>query len=109
MHRKPVRKAPAAREAARTPHAYLKELDVHVAEFHACRYSTEHGQGHGEGPEEVDDPPTYGRPRVSKITGVICGFRVEGIEDPLMRKIRYLDKVIDELAKGKSMDKILRK
>jgi hypothetical protein len=48
-------------------------------------------------------------PNVSKITGVICGYRVEEIEDQLMQKIRYLDKLIDELAKGKSMDKILRK
>lgn len=45
----------------------------------------------------------------SLITGVICGYRVEEIEDPLMQKIRYLDKVIDELAKGKAMEKILRK
>lgn len=44
----------------------------------------------------------------SKITGVICGYRVEEIQDPLMQKIRYLDKLIDELAKGKSMEKILR-
>jgi hypothetical protein len=48
-------------------------------------------------------------PNVSKITGVICGCRVEEIEDKLMQKIRYLDKLIDELAKGKSMEKILRK
>lgn len=47
-------------------------------------------------------------PNVSKITGVICGYRVEEIEDPLMQQIRYLDKLIDELAKGKAMDKILR-
>lgn len=47
-------------------------------------------------------------PNVSKITGVICGYRVEEIEDELMRKIRYLDKLVDELAKGKAMDKILR-
>ena len=47
-------------------------------------------------------------PNVSKITGVICGYRVEEIEDQLMRKIRYLDKLVDELAKGKKMDKILR-
>lgn len=46
---------------------------------------------------------------VSKITGVICGYRVEEIEDKLMQKIRYLDKLIDELAKGKTMEKILRK
>lgn len=44
----------------------------------------------------------------SKITGIICGYRVEEIEDKLMQKIRYLDKLIDELAKGKTMDKILR-
>jgi hypothetical protein len=47
-------------------------------------------------------------PNVSKITGVICGYRVEEIEDKLMQKIRYLDKLIDELAKGKKMEKILR-
>lgn len=47
-------------------------------------------------------------PNVSKITGVICGYRVEEIENELMRKVRYLDKLIDELAKGKSMEKILR-
>lgn len=44
----------------------------------------------------------------SKITGVICGYRVEEIENPLMQKIRYLDKLIDELAKGKTLEKILR-
>lgn len=48
-------------------------------------------------------------PNVSKITGVICGYRVEEIDDKLMQKIRYLDKLIDELAKGKTLDKILRK
>lgn len=48
-------------------------------------------------------------PNVSKITGVICGYRVEEIQDKLMQQIRYLDKLIDELAKGKSMEKILRK
>lgn len=47
-------------------------------------------------------------PNASKITGVVCGVRVENIEDPLMQKIRWLDKLIDELAKGKSMEKILR-
>ncbi len=47
-------------------------------------------------------------PNASKITGVICGYRVEEIENPLMQKIRYLDKLIDELAKGKAMEKILR-
>ncbi|MBS1687238.1 MAG: DUF2200 domain-containing protein [Bacteroidetes bacterium] len=48
-------------------------------------------------------------PNVSKITGVICGYRVEEIEDPLMQKVRYLDKLVDELAKGKAIEKILRK
>lgn len=48
-------------------------------------------------------------PNVVKITGLICGYRVEEIEDKLMQKIRYLDKLVDELAKGKAMDKILRK
>jgi len=48
-------------------------------------------------------------PNVSKITGVICGYRVEEIEDKLMQKIRYMDKLIDELAKRKTMEKILRK
>lgn len=47
-------------------------------------------------------------PNASKITGVICGYRVEEIEDPLMQKIRYLDKLVDELAKGKTLEKILR-
>jgi hypothetical protein len=47
-------------------------------------------------------------PNVSKITGVICGYRVEAIEDPLMQQVRYLDKLVDELAKGKKMEKILR-
>jgi hypothetical protein len=48
-------------------------------------------------------------PNAAKITGTICGHRVENIEDVLMQKIRYLDKLIDELAKGKTMEKILRK
>jgi Uncharacterized protein conserved in bacteria len=47
-------------------------------------------------------------PNVALIKGVVCGVRVEEVEDPLMRNIRYLDKLIDELAKGKSMEKILR-
>lgn len=50
----------------------------------------------------------YLNPNTSKISGVICGYRVEDIEDPLMQRIRYLDKLIDELAKGKAMEKILR-
>jgi hypothetical protein len=48
-------------------------------------------------------------PRRTLIKGVICGVRVEEIEEPLMREIRYLDKLVDELAKGKAMEKILRK
>ncbi len=55
-----------------------------------------------------DKAPKF-NPNASMIKGVICGYRVEDIEDSLMQKIRYLDKLIDELAKGKSMDKILRK
>ena len=48
-------------------------------------------------------------PNASKIKGIICGYRVEEIEDEIVQKVRYLDKLIDELAKGKSMEKILRK
>lgn len=48
-------------------------------------------------------------PNASKITGVICGYRVEEIEDELRQRIRYLDKLVDELAKGKALEKILRK
>lgn len=55
-----------------------------------------------------DEAPMM-NPNCSLIKGVICGIRVEDIEDPLMQKIRWLDKLVDELAKGKSMDKILRK
>lgn len=47
-------------------------------------------------------------PHASKITGVICGVRIEEIEDPLMRNIRYMDKLVDELAKGRPMEKVLR-
>ncbi|AHF14210.1 DUF2200 domain-containing protein [Niabella soli] len=47
-------------------------------------------------------------PNAHLITGVICGYRVEAIEDPLTQKVRYLDKLVDELAKGRKMDKILR-
>jgi len=48
-------------------------------------------------------------PNASKITGVICGYRVEEIEDKVMQQVRYLDKLVDELAKGRPMEKILRK
>lgn len=54
-----------------------------------------------------DEAPCI-NPNCEKITGVVCGVRVENIEDPTMKLIRYLDKLIDELAKGKSMEKILR-
>ncbi|HEX8015050.1 MAG TPA: DUF2200 domain-containing protein [Flavobacterium sp.] len=47
-------------------------------------------------------------PNASLITGIICGYRIEEIENPLMRQVRYLDKLVDELAKGKKMEKILR-
>ena len=47
-------------------------------------------------------------PNASKITGVICGYRIEDIEEPLMKKIRYMDKLVDELARGRKMEKILR-
>lgn len=47
-------------------------------------------------------------PNTAKITGTICGYRIEEIEDPVVKNIRYLDKLIDELAKGKAMEKILR-
>ncbi len=47
-------------------------------------------------------------PQASLITGLVCGVRVEDVDDPLMQKIRYLDKLVDELARGKSMEKVLR-
>ena len=47
-------------------------------------------------------------PNAALITGVVCGVRVENVEDPLMQKIRYLDKLVDELARGKAMEKVLR-
>ena len=53
-----------------------------------------------------ENAPNF-NPNAAKIKGVICGYRVEEIENPLMQKIRYLDKLIDELAKGKTMEKIL--
>jgi len=59
--------------------------------------------------EEFFEQAPRMNPARSLITGVVCGVRVEQIEEPLMREIRYLDKLIDELAKGKSMEKILRK
>lgn len=58
--------------------------------------------------EEFFEQAPQLNPNVSKITGVICGYRVEEIEDELIQKVRYLDKLIDELAKGRAMEKILR-
>jgi hypothetical protein len=63
--------------------------------------------------QEVDIETFFARapamhPKRSLIKGVVCGVRVEDIQDPLMKKVRYLDKLIDELAKGKAMEKILR-
>ncbi|HYJ90955.1 MAG TPA: DUF2200 domain-containing protein [Pyrinomonadaceae bacterium] len=55
----------------------------------------------------LDKAPKF-NPNASLIKGTVCGIRVEEIEDPLMQKIRYMDKLIDELAKGKKMEKILR-
>src|SRR5690606_10638608 len=54
-----------------------------------------------------DEAPAL-HPNASRITGVICGVRIEEIEDPLMRNVRYMDKLVDELAKGRAMEKILR-
>lgn len=75
----------------------------------------------GYGAEDIEkmlsEPVTYGEffqkapapnPNRNLIKGVVCGVRVEEVEDPLMREIRYLDKLVDELAKGKPMEKILR-
>ena len=58
--------------------------------------------------EEFFDQAPKMNPDVALITGVVCGIRVEEVEDPLMQKIRWLDKLVDELAKGKAMEKILR-
>jgi hypothetical protein len=55
-----------------------------------------------------DQAPAF-HPNASQIKGLVCGVRVEEVDDPLMQKIRYLDKLIDELARGKAMEKILRK
>jgi hypothetical protein len=54
------------------------------------------------------EAPAY-NPNAELIRGVVCGVRVEEVEDPLMRKVRHLDKLVDELAKGKTMEKILRR
>jgi hypothetical protein len=56
----------------------------------------------------INEAPAF-NPNSALITGVVCGVRVEEVEDPVMKKLRYLDKLVDELAKGKAMEKILRK
>jgi hypothetical protein len=64
----------------------------------------------------LDDETTFAdffaaatlNPRVDQITGSVCGVKVQGVEDPLMRQIRYLDKLVDELAKGRPIEKVLR-
>ena len=75
------------------------------------------GYSHKELQEQIDQAVDFKtffeeapqlNPNASKITGVICGWRVEEMTDKLMQKIRYMDKLIDELAKGKTMEKILR-
>ena len=74
----------------------------------------EHAEGLAEQIERRKDFETFFdeapglHPNVGKITGVVCGVRIEEIEDPLMRNIRYMDKLVDELAKGRPMEKILR-
>ena len=55
----------------------------------------------------IDGAPDW-NPRAEKITGVVCGIRVETIDDPRMKRVRQLDKLVDELAKGKPMEKVLR-
>ena len=76
------------------------------------------GYGPGELKNLLKSPITYEEffasapamnPERKRITGTVCGVRVEEIEEPLMRDIRYLDKLVDELAKGRSMDKVLRR
>jgi len=75
-------------------------------------YSQEELEAHLENKTNFEDffaqAPLL-NPSRTLIKGVICGVRIENIEDPLMREVRYLDKLIDELAKGKPMEKILRK
>jgi hypothetical protein len=87
------------------------------AEVHAVIYWLTGYDEHGlqqQMDEKVDYETFFARaprinPNASKITGLICGHRVELIEDKVMQQIRYLDKLVDELARGKAMDKILRK
>ena len=74
-------------------------------------YSAEELRHQAEGDNDLEaffaQAPAF-NPNAALIKGVVCGIRVEDIEHPLMRKIRYVDKLVDELAKGKALDKILR-
>lgn len=88
------------------------QAEVHKIIFWLTGYDEQSLQKHLDDKTNFEDffnnAPQI-NPNVSKITGVICGYRVEDIEEKLMQQIRYLDKLIDELAKGKAMEKILRK
>lgn len=86
--------------------------EVHKIIFWLTGYDEQNLQQHLENQTDFEtffNQAPQINPNVSKITGIICGYRVEDMEDKLMQQIRYLDKLIDELAKGKSMEKILRK
>lgn len=87
------------------------KAEVHEIIFWLTGYDEKALQKHLEDKTNFEDffnnAPQI-NPNAAKITGVICGYRVENIEDKLMQQIRYLDKLIDELAKGKAMEKILR-
>jgi hypothetical protein len=88
------------------------KADVHAIIFWLTGYNEKTLQQHIDKKTDFEtffaEAPQI-NPNASKITGVICGYRVEEMEDKLMQKIRYLDKLVDELAKGKAMEKILRK
>lgn len=87
------------------------QAEVHEIIFWLTGYNEQMLQKHLEDKTNFEDffnnAPQI-NPNAAKITGVICGYRVENIEEKLMQQIRYLDKLIDELAKGKAMEKILR-
>ncbi len=87
------------------------QAEVHEIIFWLTGYDEQSLQKHLDDKTNFEDffnnAPQI-NPNASKITGVICGYRVEDIEEKLMQQIRYLDKLIDELAKGKAMEKILR-
>lgn len=84
--------------------------ELHEIIFWLTGYDAKTLQGHLDNKTNFKDffEQAQIHPNASKITGVICGYRVEDIEEPLMQQIRYLDKLVDELAKGKAMEKILR-